>query len=107
MAKLFIEQYARCPIDWRGQTVAAGEEPSLGAVTPVAIGGSSTQSAALNAKTRFIRVHTDAICSIKIGVNPTVTADDKRMAANQTEFYGISEEVAAAGTCKVAVITNV
>lgn len=64
--------------------------------------GASTQSAAFNAKTRFVRLHTDAICSVEFGTNPTATAANARLAANQTEFHGVPE----GGAFKVAVITN-
>jgi hypothetical protein len=66
----------------------------------VAIGGSSTQSAAFNTDARVIAVHTDAICSIEFGTNPTATANSRRMAANTTEYF----EVLPGN--KVAVITN-
>jgi hypothetical protein len=98
MPKLFISEYDRMPSDPRG-LVPTGSEPAV-ATQAVAIGGASEQSAAFNARTKFIRLHTDAICSVKFGANPTATADDLRMAANQTEFFGV-----VAGD-KVAVITN-
>lgn len=66
----------------------------------VAIGGTSTQSSAFNADTRIIRVHTDAICSIEIGANPTAAATSARMAANQTEYFFVTPGH------KIAVITN-
>jgi len=52
----------------------------------VAIGAGSVQSSAFNAKTRFVRLHADAICSIEFGTNPTAAATTARMAAGQTEF---------------------
>lgn len=67
----------------------------------VAIGGSSAQSAAFNPSTTLIRVHTDAICSVKVGgASPTATAANARMAANQTEYFGVTPGD------KLAVITN-
>lgn len=69
----------------------------------VAIGGANTKSAAFNAQTSIIRVHTDAICSIKIGADAdaVATATTMRMAANQTEYFRVS-----AGE-KIGVISNV
>lgn len=99
MAKVFISEYARAPLGINGQLLAAGEEPAL-AVQVVAIGGSSVQSSAFNAKTKFIRVHTDAVCSIDIGSNPTATANTARLAANSTEYFGVYP------AHKIAVITN-
>jgi hypothetical protein len=67
----------------------------------VTISGSSTQSAAFSSTTTFIRVNCDAICSILFGQNPVALTTIKRLAANQTEFFGI-----LAGQ-KLAVIANV
>jgi hypothetical protein len=59
----------------------------------VAIGGASVQSSAFDTNTTLIRVHTDAICAIKIGANPTAIAaggtGTTRMAASTTEYYGV------------------
>lgn len=52
--------------------------------------GSSAQSAAFNQATRIIRVHTDSICSIKVGPNPTATTSNIRLAVNQTEYFSVS-----------------
>jgi hypothetical protein len=67
-------------------------EPPVAKQT-VAIGASSAQSAAFSPQTRIIRIHTDSVCSVSIGVGPTgptATATDARMAANQTEYRGVS-----------------
>lgn len=98
MAKVYITEYIRMPADTRG-LVPAGDEPGVTTQT-VAIGGASVQSSAFNAATKFIRLHTDAICSVEFGSNPTATANSARLAANTTEFFGVR-----AGH-KVAVITN-
>lgn len=60
----------------------------------------TTQSSAFNVATRFIRVHTDAICSISIGSNPTATTSTMRMAADTVEYFGVT-----AGD-KIAFVTN-
>lgn len=88
MAVVYISEYAEAPNIKTGQMLAAGSEPSLAEQT-VAIGAGSVQSAAFNAKTRFIRLHTDAVCSYKFGSNPTATATTPRMAANSTEYFGV------------------
>lgn len=77
------------------------QEPPLAAYT-VAIGGASAQSPTFNAKTRFVELHTDAICSVMVGLNPTALATRGRMAANQTIYRGVPE----GGSYQVAVITN-
>lgn len=105
MAVVYISEYSNLAKDLKIGKVNAGVEPALATQT-VAIGGASVQSAALNAKTRFVRLHTDAICSFKFGVNPTATATDARLAANTTEFFGVDQLAAEAGTLEIAIITN-
>lgn len=89
MAKLYISEYAGQTRDLGGQVVPVGDEPTLVEQTPVAISGSSAVSSAFNSKTRFVRIHTDAICSVKFGTSPTATVNDKRLAADQTEYFGV------------------
>ena len=95
MATLYITEYA----DIRG---------NASFVPPVAeqavVFTTSTQSAAFNANTRFVRLHTDAICSIQFGENPTATTGHARMAINQTEYFAVRHGKATAD--KVAVVTN-
>jgi hypothetical protein len=50
----------------------------------------------------MVRIHTDAICSISFGTAPTATATNRRLAANQTEYFGVP----LGGSYKVAVISN-
>lgn len=99
MAVLFISEYDNVARDNIGM-VQAGQEPAIATQT-VAIGVGSVQSGAFSAQTKFVRIHTDAICSVKFGVNPTAAATDARLAANQTEFFGVRPGQ------KVAVITNI
>jgi hypothetical protein len=98
MATLYISEYDRQARDPRA-IVPTGQEPAIATQT-ITISGVSAQSAAFNAKTTFIRVHTDAICSLVFGASPTATTSGARMAANQTEFFGV------VGGGKLAVITN-
>jgi len=45
-------------------------------------------SAAFNAATRYVRLHTDAICSFKFGPPGTTAATtNARMIAGQTEYF--------------------
>lgn len=69
------------------------------------IGASSVQSANLNAKTRYVRLKADAVCSVAIGANPTATVNNARLAASASELMAVSPEAVAAGL-KVAVIQN-
>lgn len=41
--------------------------------------------------TRIVRLHSDAICSVLLGQNPSATTTNGRFAANQTEFRGVPE----------------
>lgn len=98
MATLYVTEFAG-PFVKFGVGGWIAQQPPVAEQT-VVIGAGSLQSAAFNANTAMIRVHTDAICSIEVGTNPTATATTARMAANQTEYYGVG-----AGQ-KIAVITN-
>jgi hypothetical protein len=101
VAILFIREYqtiASPGPDFNG--MQAGLEPGLDQ-PPLTI-GAAVQSAAFAPATRFVRLHCDAICSILFGTNPTATIANARMAANQTEFFGVQP---GAGL-KLSVIAN-
>ena len=73
MAVLYITEYATLGVQQVGGMVSqTPQEPPLAEQT-VAISGSSAQSSAFNAQTTLVRLHTDAICSIEFGTNPTAT----------------------------------
>ena len=94
MATVYITEFAQ-----GGGVNTLAPMPSTTDQT-VAISGASVQSAAFAATTNLIRVHTDAVCSIFIGLVPTATAAKTRMTANQTEYFSV------VGGHKIAVITN-
>lgn len=101
MAVLYVTEYASLmpsPVGATGQVPA--EAPLV--EQTIAIGGGSVASSAFNASTRLVRIHTDAICSIKFGTAPTASATTQRLAANQTQFHGVP----TGQSFKVAVITN-
>ena len=101
MATLYITEYSDVAIASLGTFTQIALEPKVANQT-VAIGGGSTASSAFNAGTRLVRLHTDAICSVDFGTAPTASATTRRMAANQTEYFGVPVNSAY----KVAVITN-
>jgi hypothetical protein len=102
MAVFYITEYAELAIGPAGRVGQMPMDPPVAEQT-IAIGGASVASSAFNAKTRFIRLHTDAICSFEIGAaTPTATATKARMAANQTEYHDVSRLPGG----MVAVITN-
>ena len=98
MATLYITEFNAIG-GGSGFIVGAALQPPVAEQT-VAIGGASVASSAFTANTLFVRLHTDAICSIEFGATPVATATTARMAANQTEYFNV-----VAGQ-KVAVITN-
>ena len=101
MAKVYISEYSVMAKAWaHPDQIAAPQEPADTDQTPLAIGGASAASAAFGLGCRLIRVHTDAICSIAIGAAPVATADNKRMAAGATEYFGVTPGH------KLACITN-
>lgn len=93
MTKVYVSEYARSALTARGSTLPCAEGPAI--TTQVLDPAGTHLSAAFNKETRFIRIHTDGIVSVKIGVAPTAAITDLRMAANQTEYFGVP--VAAAG----------
>ncbi len=87
--QLDISEYDALAVDVSGHVIAAGVEPPVVEQTPVTIGAVSTQSAAFHQRTRFVRLHCDVACRVAFGVNPTASPTSKRMAAGQTEFFGV------------------
>src|ERR1051325_9960810 len=88
MSTLYIRQYTRVAHDQAGQAIAAGLEP--GKDTTLSIGG-TTANVALATGTKFVRLHTDAICNFNAGTSAvTATTSNARRAAKRTEFCGIS-----------------
>jgi hypothetical protein len=87
MAFLYIEEFDQLMVASH-DALAVGRQPSL-ARQQIAIAVGSTQSAKFQAKTRFVRLHADAICSYKFGDNPTAAATDSRLAAGATEYFGV------------------
>lgn len=102
MAAIYITEHT-APTMFQGGLLPVVRMPPL-ATQKVAIGGTTTASAAFNAKTRMIAIHTDAICSIEFSATPgattAATASSKRMAANTTEYFEVNP------ADKVSVITN-
>lgn len=109
MATLYVSEYvaiANSGVALQGISTPLSKTPTPAAQEPsidqtIGISGSSTQSTVFSSTTTFIRVHTDSVCSIAIGLNPTATTSSKRMGANQTEYFGVYPQF------KIAVIANV
>ncbi len=101
MATLYVTEFSAQHTD-QGRPVPVAYCPLI-TNNNVAIGGGSVQSNPFSAQTNLIRVHADAICSIRIGLNPSASAADARMAQNQTEYFGFE----AGKGFQIAVIINV
>ena len=87
MATLYVTEYSRMAIEAAGAPVLVGQEPSV--TQTIAIAGVSA-SATLRTDTKFVRLHTDIICNVVFGPSPQVaTTSNMRLAANQTEFFGV------------------
>jgi len=55
----------------------------------VVVFSGEAKSSAFNQFTRLVRLHSDAICSVKFGKNPTATTDSRRMSAGVTEYFAV------------------
>lgn len=104
MAILYITEYAELAIGPAGRIGQMPKDPPV-AEQVVAIAGASAQSAAFNAKTRFVRLHSDVAAEVLIGTNPTAVLNTTgRMAAGQTEYRDVSDGIRSGTAFKVAVI---
>lgn len=87
MATLYISEYSEASFGQVARGLPIASEPPITEQT-VAI-GTEADSSAFNAKTKVIRVHCDAICSILIGSAPTATTANKRLPADHTEYFAV------------------
>jgi hypothetical protein len=93
MATLYIAEF---------ETLGVGG--NIASVPPIAeqtrtLSGSSAQSSNFNAKTRYLRLTTDTICSVAFGADPTATASNMRLAVGSVEYFSVQGG-------KLAAITN-
>lgn len=101
MASLYISEFRLEGADAIGSSAQVVKAPAT-TTQKVTITGASAQSATLDASTTLVRVQSDAICSILFGTNPTATASDMRLAADQAEYFSVPEN----SGLKIAVISN-
>lgn len=89
MASLYITEYESGAFVGAGKLVPVGLEPAL-ATQKVTFTGTAGNSSALNARTRFVRLHADSIMSFKVSVAGTAaTTNDPRVALGATEYFGV------------------
>jgi hypothetical protein len=93
MATLYIAEFETLGLE--GQVAPL---PSIVNQTR-SLSGSSAQSSAFNAKTKYVRVQTDTACFVLVGANPTATTSHMPLAANVPEYFGVT------GGDKIAAIT--
>ncbi len=86
---LYVTEYAEIGKDTLGRLLSCAQEPAL-AEQKITISASSAQSAAFNANTRFVRLHTDVACSVVFGSDPTATADSKPFTVGQTGYIAVT-----------------
>ncbi len=85
-AKVYVSEFVSTkPV---GVGTAMLQAPSV-AEQQIVTSATSGASAAFNAKTKIVRVHTDGIVSVKFGSAPTALVTDHRMAANTTEYFAV------------------
>ncbi len=88
MAKLYISEYANlASYQGTSNSVQAAGEPAS-AVQVVDFSGGAASSAAFGAQTRFVRLNTDATCSVRFD-GQAATTSYPRMGADQTEYFGV------------------
>ncbi|HET7156085.1 MAG TPA: hypothetical protein VFI87_12035 [Hyphomicrobiaceae bacterium] len=99
MASLYIAEFSSLASAGGGGSVQAAQWPPL-REQKIALSGTSAASAAFGPGTTVIRVHSDVVCSIKVGGTPVATAANARLAADATEYFGVESGA------KIAGITN-
>lgn len=82
-----ISEYAAIGTDATGKTIPIAVEPPA-AIQEVTY-TTSTQSAAFNSRTLFVRIVCDAKAHYTFGVNPTATATRPYLAADLPEYFAI------------------
>lgn len=99
MAVLYVTEYVGLTSQGPGLGQVPIEPPVVEQAIPITAG--STLTALFNARTKLVRLHTDAICAVKIDAAPVATVvsaglGSGRLAANQTEFRGVGPGLRAA-----------
>lgn len=89
MANAYIREYRYLCGDDNGKIIQAGHEDGYTAGQTFAF-TSSTQSAAFQSTTRFVRITADAEAFLDFGTNPTAAATDGiQIQADTPEFFGV------------------
>jgi len=89
MSILQITEYKEVGNEITGIRLPVAQEPFV-AVQQVTISGTTAQSAAFNAETRYIRISGDAAFRFRVGLDPTAVITDTRMIADAAEYFGVT-----------------
>jgi hypothetical protein len=89
MATLYISEYADSYLDQNNHTLSMAVQPPIARQAIAVVTTTSTQSAAFNAKTRYVRLMTDIITGIEFGTNPTGDATSAKLPANGIEYFAV------------------
>jgi len=98
MSTLYIKEHEQMP-----QMAGAPQiwkEPALVEQTPVTVSGTSAQSAAFNAQTKFITIVCDGIFSYLVAADPTAATTNFRVQAGEMLTFAVTPGQ------KIAAITN-
>ena len=102
MATLYVAEFSQMPITDNRVPEFAMTPPLV--EQTLAISATSNLSNAFNAKTIYVRVESDAVCSLAWATSGattvTATTSNMRLSASAPEYFGVQ------GGGRVAVITN-
>jgi hypothetical protein len=101
MAIVDVTEYSNLAMDSTGGAVPAGLEPST-RNQQLSPDDGVVVSQPLRETTRFVRIHTDSVIRVKFGAGDEADETCMRMAAGQTEFFGLR-----AGQLTVSVISSI
>src|SRR5690606_19729860 len=89
MATLYITEFEALALDRVGGAAPVAMEPALAhqAVTFT----TATASDAFDARTRYVRIVSDADCFVSFGDDPEATANDEFIVAGVPEWRGIRQ----------------
>lgn len=100
MATLYITEFAMMGKDGANDVLPCAQQLPIAEQTR-SLSGTSAQSSALNAQTRYVRLATDTTCFVLFGTDPTATTGKMPLFAGQCEYFGVPGGI----TLKIAAIT--
>lgn len=104
MATMTIQEYDELAQDSNGQPIPAGVEPAI--ASQVVSFTSSSQSALLNKRTRFVLITVSAAARIQVGANPTAATASSglRLPTDGSIFIGV--RLGTEGGLKIAAVAE-